>query len=987
MNPLPAGFQYIFSLPSDGIVNSIEFDPVVEIIGPDHIVYYRFSLTKGEGQSGTDSINTELHCLDIATGDTISDWFANSLTELRSKARLRRVIRFSPTSDLAYMFDNHVLYNAFGTRRSGNTAKNIDGKPIKVSRLCCQFLDTVLSAEGRTVSIEELSYAVYGPKEMDPGAIYTLYKRLTEYDPLLHDLIKSDRNKGYQYIGLWPAWYIGEVDDSFLKYFPEKKAYQEPHIHSGCYARLCSGKYYVDRPEIIQSIRDAFDAGTTKTFVFLSGIGGIGKSELARAFARVSISSGMFTTAIPLVYSHVDSAFFKAVNESPDFVDTGLVDSGPSSVALKEKLLFTAEKDVLLIIDDYDIYDPAFLMDLFNRTGDAAILITTRLGATSEIQDFGDVITIGIDDAQKDFSKNVFCRYARISEARNAQIDSIVNAIGYHTLLASLLGRQIVKRRAFVSSSDAIRQLAEQLSSITWHYQLQTTSSVIKDGSLFTDSDYYEILKKIFSDVIQYEYSDIHRQILGASLFIGQVYLSPPQVLTALLGANPYSPDSKIITDAFSDLLDSGLVTINESQTIYVHPLIAKLLLDKHIRPDGKQIAVTTSPFRLHTLKNKLINNYSLLSNKSTLNDPERLESLLLSIPHLVKQVYWERVPSEEYGWKLWELLQCSATAEIDRTIDVDRLVKSIYWNHAGYYSEEEIKDVLLHTVCGSKCIHVSHECLEPGTGLPYVLFVASGKYGKCLLLADYYYKGLTLCIANGSLGLSKGHNLYCEGNLPDNTVGSLEKASVFRVSWDNPPENAKDYAVYLDLRDEVKYHFGSKENAREVACPITKIGLYASFGFPTDFGEIKFGDKTEDIGAFAFQYVTPSFVEIPESVRVIHCSAFQGASRARIPNGLLLDNTARRPPLVVGKDLVSDSKGHLVYAEDYFLEDRYNTGEDSNASEVSPPVLSRFPYLFMPFSQECVVEIYDKELDISLTDFQDKTQKDVEKTDILHNR
>ena len=351
MNPLPKGFQYSLTLPENGIVDPAVFDPIVEIIGPDHVVYYRFSLTKDAGQTGVESINTDLHCLDLETGDQITAWFSNSLSLLRSEAKLRRAVRFSPDSDLVYIFDNHKLYNAHGVRRSGSTKINLDGTPITISTRCRQLLDVLLTAAGRVVTTKELAFSVYGIDDdgAKSGTIQALMNILMGYDDLLGQLIQSDRKKGYHYTGLLPVWYIGEIDDYFLQYLLEHVGHHKPHLISGCFMTLSSGVNFVERTELSQAISDAFLQPQQKHIVFLSGIGGIGKSEMARAYAKAAFDYGLYTTAIPLCYSHVDSAYESALKNSDDFVSDGSDSPVHTDVKLKEDLLAAAGDDVLIV--------------------------------------------------------------------------------------------------------------------------------------------------------------------------------------------------------------------------------------------------------------------------------------------------------------------------------------------------------------------------------------------------------------------------------------------------------------------------------------------------------------------------------------------------------------------------------------------------------------------------------------------------------------
>ncbi len=965
MNPLPKGFQYALTLPENGIVDPTVFDPIVEIIGPDHVVYYRFSLTKDAGQTGVESINTDLHCLDLETGDQITAWFSNSLSLLRSEAKLRRAVRFSPDSDLVYIFDNHKLYNAHGVRRSGSTKIDLDGTPITISTRCRQLLDVLLMAAGRVVTTKELAFSVYGIDDdgTKSGTIQALMGILMGYDDLLGQLIQSDRKKGYHYTGLLPVWYIGEIDDYFLQYLLEHVGHHKPHLISGCFMTLSSGVNFVERTELSQAISDAFLQPQQKHIVFLSGIGGIGKSEMARAYAKAAFDYGLYATAIPLCYSHVDSAYESALKNSDDFVSDGSDSTVHTDVKLKEDLLAAAGDDVLIVIDDFDVYDAAFLDDISRRTGNARVLITTRLGPSSEIQLSGQVVYIGIDKAQEDFSKSVFGRYAGVRETTSSEIDTIVQAIGYHTMLAALLGRYVSRQKTFAFPEITICRLANQMASLTWHQRLRASSSVIKDGVRISDSDYFEILKDLFSDVLQYEYSEIDRQVLGAAVMFTPMSLRSPQLFIELLGVNPGYSGTNEISESLTKLLDDGLLYLHDDNSVAIHPLITKLVLSKQIRSDGRQIADTTSGFRLHTLKNKLTADLTITDRPCNAYKLESLRSFMSAFPHQVACPKWESVPPEHYGWIVWDRLQHSKYEISDDSFDLDRLVQSIFLNQGGYYSEAEIKDVLLHTICGNKAFLQQDTGIELGTGYPYILYIVSGPYGRCMIMEDFY-KGLRLCIANGSLYRHEGCNILDKDAPVDFAFGPLQSAKVFRIMWDNPPENVEEYSVKLDFQSGVKFYYKDAETTHCISCPVTEIASYASLAFPVAFSDIKFGNSLKTIYSSAFSKTAPLHINLPESLQDLHSLAFTAAASARIPYGVSIHDSLITPPLVVGRDLVLNSEKNLVYSEDYFLEERYRDDSIPESRLISPEGILRFPYVTMPFNQNCVVEIYDKQMD-----------------------
>jgi len=71
-----------------------------------------------------------------------------------------------------------------------------------------------------------------------------------------------------------------------------------------------AGENYISRPDIEQALADA---AAQKRIVFLSGMGGIGKSEVARSYARMQQEQGRAATVIQLEYTPGPQAFARAV--------------------------------------------------------------------------------------------------------------------------------------------------------------------------------------------------------------------------------------------------------------------------------------------------------------------------------------------------------------------------------------------------------------------------------------------------------------------------------------------------------------------------------------------------------------------------------------------------------------------------------------------------------------------------------------------------
>ena len=356
-----------------------------------------------------------------------------------------------------------------------------------------------------------------------------------------------------------------------------------------------SGDYYCERTHLVEQIEDVFKK---KRIVFISGISGSGKTELAYYYG----SKGGYDNVIPVALQNDGKGDFQYLC-SQIALDDG------ESVSDVTKILWELDRNTLIIIDNYNDAENPILFDVMRKIPNASILFTSQL-YMSDMDEHGAVILIDEVETESDFDKEkfavqLFCTYAKedenkLSDADRGNLNAIVKAVQYHTMIVCILGRQIKK------SHRSLRQLRELLEkNIDVALRTNIKVSILKDRERITQTP-YELMKLLFrNQLIERNFSEREKQVLGALIF-----------------AERYSNDMKLICEAVGDyeeynlceardavysLQEKGIVNVQGSR-LYIHPLLRAMVCDEHLDTRKEStIANLDYNFLLHLIKNKLV--------------------------------------------------------------------------------------------------------------------------------------------------------------------------------------------------------------------------------------------------------------------------------------------------------------------------------------------------------------------------------------------
>ena len=323
------------------------------------------------------------------------------------------------------------------------------------------------------------------------------------------------------------------------------------------------GGTYVQRDDLLGKITDCFEKQTgKKRMVFLSGMGGCGKSELARAFADCHSDE-------------YEEIFWLTCRD-------GVRPELMALMADADKLEEVGKKDadgfsdkVLIIVDNCNTDDQKFLFTLEHSTGDANILITTRLGSIGDYQ----LIPVESDDreafAYSVFEKN-YCKKTRwgsprkIEESDAFSIREICRKVQYNTMMVSLIG---IRLREYddLSIPACAKKIREGVGildgKVKYSKDLEPRTEEIQD-----------ILEFLFSDILKHFFSNAEKAVLTVLSLTPASWYVTDYIVSLCRGTQK----EKEYEDAVKDLLDLGWLQGNGDR-MAIHPLIAEAISNKQI--------------------------------------------------------------------------------------------------------------------------------------------------------------------------------------------------------------------------------------------------------------------------------------------------------------------------------------------------------------------------------------------------------------------
>ena len=319
------------------------------------------------------------------------------------------------------------------------------------------------------------------------------------------------------------------------------------------------GGTYVPRDDLLCKIGDAYQAqrGEKRTVV-LSGMGGCGKSELARAYAASQKDS-------------YEEIFWLTCKDGKRAGLTELMEAADTLRGVTAGEIASFTEKVLLIVDNCNDDDEKLLNSLEFSTGEADILFTTR---RDHLGNHEHVIPVKSDDpegfAYTVFEKN-YCRRRRRGETRTITeedvpaIRTICKQVLYNTMIVSMIALRL-REYADISITDCAGRIQQGVGVIKGRIRYS------KD-QVPRNEEMIDILRFLFSDILRFKFTDAQRELLTVLALSPAAWFERDYVMELLEGGrdiNDYASDAE-------DLLDLGWLQ-GDDRRLSIHPLIAEIM-------------------------------------------------------------------------------------------------------------------------------------------------------------------------------------------------------------------------------------------------------------------------------------------------------------------------------------------------------------------------------------------------------------------------
>ncbi|MBR5272519.1 MAG: TIR domain-containing protein [Clostridia bacterium] len=343
---------------------------------------------------------------------------------------------------------------------------------------------------------------------------------------------------------------------------------------------ICCSRYFVGRENELALIKDSFNS--KKKGVFLHGIGGIGKTELAIKYAEINKSS--YDVVLFLKYNKTTTL--------QDMLDTVEIENFIGDVKEKrEKFRSLIDERTLVIVDNFDVESASDdgLRWLFETK--AHVLISTRTDFSAIYN--GDKYTqIEIKELASDVLEQVFLSNAqinKISDNDRTILLQIFKLIEYHTYATELLAKQMYY------SGWSLELLHQKIKSGL--ASLENVEKVVSNKDEYTEKNsLLNILRAVFkvSDLTE-EQKQVLRNMALLCSFIGvnkNIYKEycnselhiHEYDLNSVLGYSahrfyftPIIPESSKDIDTINTLFELGWIQIKNAFYV-LHPLVSDIV-------------------------------------------------------------------------------------------------------------------------------------------------------------------------------------------------------------------------------------------------------------------------------------------------------------------------------------------------------------------------------------------------------------------------
>ena len=326
-------------------------------------------------------------------------------------------------------------------------------------------------------------------------------------------------------------------------------------VYNGEVPKACA--HFCGRNQELSTLHELI---SEKRIIFLQGIAGIGKSELAKAYARAYRKD--YTNILYLTYS----GDLRQDIIDLDFVDDLPEDTEEDRFRKHNRFLRSLKEDTLLIIDNFNTTagkDAFFSVLLKYR---CRILFTTR----SRFDNYASFNLGEISDP--DALLSLMGYFYSDAKRKQSILKQIIQTVHSHTLAVELSARLL--ETGILEPQELLARLQVEKSALG----ATDTIDIVKDGQS-RKATYYEHIHTLFS---LYRLSEEELNIMRGLIFV------PVSGVSGRLYANWMKLSDM---NRINDLIEKGFVQTQSGRQISLHPMIQEVAIDE-TRPSVNNSAV-----------------------------------------------------------------------------------------------------------------------------------------------------------------------------------------------------------------------------------------------------------------------------------------------------------------------------------------------------------------------------------------------------------
>ena len=326
-------------------------------------------------------------------------------------------------------------------------------------------------------------------------------------------------------------------------------------VYNGEVPKACA--HFCGRNQELSTLHELI---SEKRIIFLQGIAGIGKSELAKAYARAYRKD--YTNILYLTYS----GDLRQDIIDLDFVDDLPEDTEEDRFRKHTRFLRSLKEDTLLIIDNFNTTagkDAFFSVLLKYR---CRILFTTR----SRFDNYASFNLGEISDP--DALLSLMGYFYSDAKRKQSILKQIIQTVHSHTLAVELSARLL--ETGILEPQELLARLQVEKSALG----ATDTIDIVKDGQS-RKATYYEHIHTLFS---LYRLSEEELNIMRGLIFV------PVSGVSGRLYANWMKLSDM---NRINDLIEKGFVQTQSGRQISLHPMIQEVAIDE-TRPSVNNSAV-----------------------------------------------------------------------------------------------------------------------------------------------------------------------------------------------------------------------------------------------------------------------------------------------------------------------------------------------------------------------------------------------------------